>query len=68
MDTQLTAHVAGSIERVGGEADDYGGAAEMAAQMLARFPAVRYVAVEYVRGNEDRETLDYTVCEALAEF
>ncbi len=67
-DSVELAHVADAIDRVGGDASDYDATADMAARMLARFPAVAWVAAEYVRGNEDKATLDYTVSEALAAF
>lgn len=67
-DSALVAHVADSIERVGGDATDYDGTAEMAAQMLTRFPAVRYVAGAYAHGEEEQGALDHTVSEALAVF
>lgn len=70
VDIILTAHVADAIERVGGEFGEFGydTAADMAAHMLDRFPAVREAAEGYVAWRVAESVLDSAVLDALAEF
>jgi hypothetical protein len=70
VDSILIAHVADAIERVGGEAGQFGydAAADMAAHMLDRFPAVRDAAAAFAYGNGAQGALDSAVSDAVAEF
>jgi hypothetical protein len=61
-------HTADAIERVNGDATDYVTTADMAAQMLTRFPAVRETSAGYAAGSIGQPALDSAVLDALAGF
>ena len=68
QDSVQLAHVADAIDRVGGDNAGYDETADMAAQMLTRFPAVREAVAGYVAGFVDQARLDSAVLDALAAF
>jgi hypothetical protein len=70
MDSILIAHVADTIDRVGGKRAEFGydETADMAARMIERFPVVRDTAARYADGTADDHALGEAVLDALAEF
>ena len=70
MDSIQMAHVADAIDRVSGDHALFGydETADMAADMLQRFPVVRGVAARFAAGVASQRELDDAVLGALAEF
>lgn len=61
-------HVADAIERAGADTSGYDDAADMAAEMLARFQGVQAAAALYASGNVSAVILDRAVSDALGVF